>query len=158
MLIGSLFRKYADRFNKTKLVNLLLLFVSLAVYFGSKIVFSKIQAIAFWQILNQLSILIVLYFMFAVFMGLEEHLKKLPAWINKAVSFLAGITLHIYIVQFVVIRRLEDLAFPVNFLATTFMIFALACAVYYAEHFIKKGILILIDKIKGKKENPESNY
>ena len=157
MLIGALFKKYIDKFGKIKAVNVILLFVGLIVYFGSKIAFSKIQSIVFWQILNQLSILVVLYFMFAVFIGLEDCFKKIPDWINKAVKFVAGITLHIYIVQFVIIRRLEGLIFPVNFLVTTVAILALACAVYYAEFFIKKGIALLIDKTKGKKENAESN-
>ena len=157
MLIGALFKKYIDKFGKIKAANVILLFVSLIVYFGSKIAFSKIQSIVFWQILNQLSILVVLYFMFAVFIGLEDCFKKIPDWINKAVKFVAGITLHIYIVQFVIIRRLEGLIFPVNFLVTTVAILALACAVYSAEFFIKKGIALLIDKTKGKKENAESN-
>lgn len=157
MLIGALFKKYFDKVNKTKTVNIVLLVVSLIVYFGSKIAFSKIQVIVFWQILNQLSILAVLYFMFAVLAGLEDWLKKRPNWLNKTVKFVAGITLHIYIVQFVVIRRLQNIVFPINFLATTVAILALASAVYYAEYFIKQGILLLIDKIKGKKENAESS-
>ena len=146
-----------DKFGKIKAVNVILLFVSLIVYFGSKIAFSKIQSIVFWQILNQLSILLVLYFMFAVFIGLEDYFKKIPNRINKAVKFVAGITLHIYIVQFIIIRRLEGLVFPVNFLVTTVAILLLACMMYYAEFFIKKGILLLVGKIKGKKENAESN-
>jgi hypothetical protein len=36
-------------------------------------------------------------------------------------------------------------------------ILVLACVVYYAEFFIKKGIVFLADKIKGKKKNAESN-
>lgn len=157
MLMGALFKKHIDEFKKVKVVNIILLFASLIVYFGSKIAFSKIQAIVFWQILNQLCIMGVLYFMFAVFIGLEDCFKKAPAWINKSAKFVAGITLHIYIVQFVLIRRLEGLIFPVNFLVTTAAIFVLACAVYYAEFFIKKGILLLVDKTKGKKENAKSN-
>lgn len=157
MLVGALFQKHIDKFGKIKIVNIVLLFVSLIVYFGSKIAFSKIQFIVFWQIFNQLSILVVLYFMFAVFIGLEDCFKKIPNWLNKTMKFVAGITLHIYIVQFVLIRRLETLVFPVNFLVTTVAILALACAVYYVEFFIKKGILALVDKIKGKKKNAESN-
>lgn len=156
MLIGALFKKYVDKYEKTKAVNIILLFASSIVYFGSKIAFSKIQSIVFWQILNQLSVLVVLYFMFAVFIGLEDCFKKIPNWVNKAIKFVAGITLHIYIVQFVIIRRLEGLVFPVNFLVTTVAILALACVVYYAEFFIKKGIALLMDKIKGGKKNAES--
>ena len=157
MLIGALFKKHIDRLKKINAINIILLFVSLIVYFGSKIAFSKIQAIVFWQILNQLSILVVLYFMFAVFICLEDCLKKVPDLINKAVKFVAGITLHIYIVQFVLIRRLEGLIFPVNFLATTVAILALASVVYCAEFFIKKGIMLLVGKVKKEKENAENN-
>ena len=157
MLIGALFKKYINKFSTTKVINILLLFVSLGIYFGSKIAFSRIPSIVFLQILNQLSILVALYFMFAVFIGLEDGLKKIPNWLNKSVKFIAGITLHIYIVQFVVIRRLEGVVFPLNFLATTAVILVLACIVYYAEFFIKKGSLLLVKKIKGKKKNAESN-
>ena len=157
MLIGALFKKHADKFNKIKIVNIVLLLISLIVYFGSKIAFSKIRAIVFWQILNQLSILIVLCFMFAVFIGLEDSFKKIPNCMNKVVKFVARMTLHIYIVQFVVIRRLEGLVFPINFIATTASILVLACVMYYSELFIKKGVLLLIDKTKGTRENAEHN-
>lgn len=157
MLMGALFKKYMDRFNKVKILNVVLLFVSFIIYFGSKIAFSKIQSIAFCQILNQVSILAVLYFTFAVFISLEDRLNKIPKWINNVIKFVARMTLHIYIVQFVLIRRLEGMVFPVNFLVTTVAIFALACALYYAEFFIKKGIILLIDKIRGNRKNAESN-
>ena len=157
MLIGALFKKYVDKFNKTKNVNVVLLFVSLMVYFGSKMAFSKIQDIVFWQILNQLTVLAVLYFMFAIFIGLEGSLKKVPGWINKSVKFVAGITLHIYLVQFVIIRAFEGLMFPLNAVVTTVLIFAAASALYIAEYFTSKGILHLIDKAKGKKNNAENN-
>ena len=159
MLIGAMLKKHAEKSKtaKASINKCLLLLAGLVVYFGSKIAFSKIGAIAFWQILNQFSILAVLYFTFAVFMGFENQLKKLPAWINKSVGFLAKITLHIYLVQFVIIRRFEGLPFPVNFLLTTAAILAAACALFCAEHFIKKGILLLTDKVKGNKKNAKSN-
>jgi len=158
MLAGALFKKYAEKFKETRRLNVVLLFASLIVYFGSKIAFSKIQVIVFLQILNQISILAVLYFMFAVFMGLEEKLKKAPAWLNKSVGFIASITLHIYIVQFVVIRRLEGLIFPLNFVATTAMILLLAAVLYFAEYFVRKGILCLIDKTKRINNNGEASH
>ena len=85
---------------------------------------------------------------FALFISLEERLRALPVWLNKAVGFISGITLHIYIVQFVVIRRLEHLVFPVNFILVTLGILLLAIALYYAELFIRKGIVKLIDSAK----------
>ena len=92
MLIGALFKKYSNRskiVKSNKLINQLLLLASLVIYFGSKIAFSRIQTIAFWQILNQLSILAVLYFMFAVFAGLEGKLMNSPKWINRLMAFTA---------------------------------------------------------------------
>lgn len=158
MLAGALFKKYFDRFRVLQKRNVVLLFVSLIVYLFSKLSFLEIQKIAFLQILNQISILAVLYFMFAVFMGLEEKLKKAPAWLNKSMGFIASITLHIYIVQFVVIRRLEGLIFPLNFIATTSMILLLAAVLYFAEYFVRKGILCLIDKTKRINNNGEASH
>lgn len=158
MLAGALFKKHADKFSKMRKCNAILLFVSLLAYFGSKIAFSKIEEIVSLQILNQVSILAVLYFMFAVFIGLEETLKKAPAWLNKTVGFIASITLHIYIVQFVVIRRLQGLIFPLNFAVTTATILALAAVLYFAEYFVRKGILRLIDKTKRINKNGEGSH
>ena len=158
MLAGALFRKYGEKFKELRKLNVVLLFASMAVYLISKLSFLGISEISFLQILNQVSILAMLYFMFAVFMGLEETLKKAPAWLNKAVGFIASITLHIYIVQFVVIRRLEGLIFPLNFVATTAVILLLASALYFAEYFVRKGILYLINKIKGINKNGEGSY
>ncbi|MBE6684074.1 MAG: acyltransferase [Ruminococcaceae bacterium] len=157
MLIGALFKKHVDSFKKTKAINVAFLFVSLIIYFGSKIAFSKIQTIVFWQILNQLSILAVLYFMFAVFAGLEDKLKKAPKWLNKPIEFMANITLHLYLVQFVIIRAFEKYVFPINFVITTVTIIAAASVLYFAEHYIRKGVLLLADKIKRKKKYAEGN-
>ena len=150
MLIGALFKKHINYFKIVKAINVVFLFVSLIIYFGSKIAFSKIQSIAFWQILNQLSILAVLYFMLTVFTGIEDKLKKAPKWLNKSIEFIANITLHIYLVQFVIIRAFEKLVFPINLAITTMMIIAVASALYFAECYTRKGILLLVDKTKRK--------
>ena len=157
MLMGAILRKHIDKFSEFKWINLVLLALSIVLYFGSKIAFSRIQSIAWLQILNQIIILAVVYFIFVVLMSLEVSLKKVPGLINRIVKFVSGITLHIYIVQFVVIRRLEGLIFPVNLLATTAAILALASTVYCAEYFIKKGITVLANRVKRKKANAENN-
>ena len=157
MLIGALFRKHMDKIRKVRWYGVVGLLAGLLVYFGSKIAFSKIQAIVFWQILNQLSVLVVLGFVFAVFIGLEPVFKRFPMWLNKTVKFVATITLHIYLVQFVVIYTFEGLMFPLNFVVTTALILAAASALYFAEAFTRKGILCLTKKIVRKKENAKSN-
>lgn len=157
MLMGALFKKHKEQFSKVKKSRVLLLFLSIAVYFGSKVIFSKVKEVVFWQILNQLTILAVLYFTFVVFLGLENKLKQLPSWLNRLVEFLSKITLHIYIVQFVLIRRLEGLMFPLNFVLTTAAILAAASALYATEYFIRKGVSYLVDKIKKEKQDAKSN-
>ena len=157
MLIGALFKKHIDSFTKSKAINLALLFISLIVYFGSKIAFSKIETIAFWQILNQLSILSVLYFMLAVFAGLEEKLKKVPKWINRPIEFVANVTLHIYLVQFVVIHAFENLVFPINFAVTTVTIIVAASALFFAEHCVRKVIQLIVKKAKRENNYAENN-
>jgi peptidoglycan/LPS O-acetylase OafA/YrhL len=156
MLMGGLFKKYIEFYKKGKIVNILLLFVSLIVYFGSKIAFSKIASIVFWQIANQISILFVLYFLFAVFIAMEDIFKKVPKWLHKTIKFIADITLHIYLVQFVIIYALENLPFPINFVLTTLAILAAASALYFAEYYTRKGVSCLFNKLKVRKKNAES--
>jgi hypothetical protein len=155
--IGALFKKHIDSFTKSKAINLALLFVSLIVYFGSKIAFSKIETIAFWQILNQVSILLVLYFMLAVFAGFEEKLKKVPKWINRPIEFVANVTLHIYLVQFVIIHAFENLVFPINFAVTTVTIIVAASVLFFAEHYVRKGIQLIVKKAKRENNYAENN-
>ena len=76
MLIGGLFKKYIHLFKKMKYSNIIFLFLSLAMYFGTKIVFSKIPSISFWQIVNQISILAVLYFFVCGFCWNGRNFKK----------------------------------------------------------------------------------
>lgn len=140
MLMGALFKKYIHFFKKIKCSNVIFLFLGLAVYFGSKVAFSKIPSISFWQIVNQMSILVVLYFLFAFFIGIEEFLKKAPRWINMSIEFCSKITLQIYLVQFVIIYKMGSFDFPLNFLGTTFTIFVVASVVYFVESFIRKEI------------------
>ena len=78
MLIGALFKKHIEKFGKTKIVNVLFLGVSLVVYFGSKIAFSKIQSIVFWQILNQLSIFNCTVFYVCRFYRLGRQVEENP--------------------------------------------------------------------------------
>ncbi len=158
MLIGAMFRKRVDKIKETKLshVNVIMLFLTLVIYFGCKIIFSRIQKLAFLQLLNQLSIMAVLYFTFAVFIRLEKNLARLPTWLNKPMKFLSSITLQIYIVQFVVINKLSNIVFPLNLLLVVIGIVVLATVVYYVECFIKKSVARLLSKTKGRKKYEDS--
>ena len=157
MLMGALFRKHQTKVEKGKLyLYIILLPISLLIYFGSKIVFSKVSKVAPLQILNQISILIVLYLIFALFTLLESKLKTLPNKLNKIIKFFSGLTLHIYVVQFVVIRRLQHLTFPLNLITVSIGIIALAIVVYYIEQFIRKSIISLTRKANKEDNNAKS--
>jgi len=128
---------------------LLLLAVSLILYFGSKIIFSKKAEIASVQIVNQFCILFALVMIFIVMIGMESTLSKFNGKIKSIIKFVANITLQIYIVQFIVIRKFESLVFPLNFVVVTALIILLASLVYFAEVFIRRGITAMV---KNKKE------
>ncbi|MBE5741931.1 MAG: acyltransferase, partial [Clostridiales bacterium] len=149
MLIGALFKKKKNSFTKIKWYELLLLAVSLILYFGSKIIFSKKAEIASVQIVNQFCILFALVMIFIVMIGMESTLSKFNGKIKSIIKFVANITLQIYIVQFIVIRKFESLVFPLNFVVVTALIILLASLVYFAEVFIRRGITAMV---KNKKE------
>ena len=68
MLMGALFRKHQSKVENGKLyLYIILLPISLVLYFGAKIAFVKINQIAPLQIVNQISILFVLYSIFSLF-------------------------------------------------------------------------------------------
>ena len=157
MLLGATFKKYTHRYNHIKWYNVVLLFVSLIVYFASKFAFSKWQSIAQLQILNQFSIILSLYFVFAVFIGLEKYLQQFGKIINGTIKFIANITLQIYIVQFLIIYKFQHLVFPLNFFVVTCLILVSASLLYYAEFFVRKGIGVLIKRIKRKENHAESS-
>ena len=153
MLMGALFRKHQSKVENGKLyLYIILLPISLVLYFGAKIAFVKINQIAPLQIVNQISILFVLYSIFSLFILLERKLNALPCKVNKVAKFLSGLTLHIYVVQFMVIRRLQHLVFPLNLVIVSIGIIVLAIVVYLVEKFIRESIVALIRKNKGDKQ------
>ncbi len=158
MLIGGFFNKYYERFERLKPINLILLVASLVAYFGTKIVFSSVQRLVGLQIVNQFTLLIALFYTFAVFVGLERKLKNIPSTklVGGGVNFLAKITLHVYLVQFVVLAKFSSLVFPLNLLVVTVGIVILATALYYAEYYVRKLIVHLLKGKKRKIENGQS--
>lgn len=124
--------------------------LSLGAYFGSKYAFSRFTGILFLQIFNQFILLVALYFMLVTFISLEKRLSKLSKKFNAVIAFVAKLTLYIYLVQFVVIRYLDELVFPLNFFVVTLGILACATALYFIEYYVKKGLSALVNKIKSK--------
>ena len=147
MLLGAYFRAKDEKYrNKSWILPLLASIALFCVYVASKVLFSKVDGLATYQILNQIAIFVLLYFLFRLFAALDAKLEALPTKIMKTVKFIAEITLEIYLVQYVLIDLIRPhLFFPINWMVLTFVIILSA----YALHVICKPIVALAtDKLE----------
>ena len=119
------------------------------MYFVSKLVFSRYTSVfgilGEFQIINQVLIFVLLYFIFRLFAGLDTKLARLPEVIREVIAFVANMTLEIYIVQYVLISVLRrfGLIFPLNWLLITAAIILAA----WILHLVCKLIYRLVDRI-----------
>ena len=118
-------------------------------YFTSKLVFSKNTALAPLQILNQIIIFALLFFIFWLFASLDDKLENMPKWLRNIFHYLASITLEIYLVQYELIGLLKQyFAFPVNWVIITTSILVCATALHYTCKFIYWAVDKIIENIK----------
>ena len=81
------------------------------------------------------------------FAGLDSKLENLPVWIKNCINFIAGITLEIYVVQYVLISILRNVApFPINWICLTASIIISA----YVLHIVSAKIIGLTERILKK--------
>ncbi|MGN1183217.1 MAG: acyltransferase family protein [Faecalibacillus sp.] len=134
MLLGVWFRLNQDRFlNQYKKSNFFYLFTSFVIYFVSKLIFSRIQWLAPFQIINQVLICIVLYFACTTAMSLENRLTKCNKKILNCLKTLSKMTLEIYLIQYIIIQNCNISIFPLNFIVVTTIILGSA---YLLNKFI----------------------
>lgn len=147
MLLGAYFKQKGKAvFSGFKPRYLIATIISFVAYFASKMLFSKMSSVSNFQIFNWVFIFILLYCIFVLFASMEEHYNKLPKPIVSVISYLAGITLEIYVVQGAIIDLLRPfLFFPLNWFAITASILLTATLL----NFICKKILKLIDSKIG---------
>ncbi len=101
--------------------------ITFFLYFASKLLFSRRESLSQYQICNQLLIFALLFFLLLTFAGIDFRLEKLPAGIKRMIGFISGITLEIYVVQYVLIDMIRPIGhFPLNWLALTVAIIAAA--------------------------------
>ena len=155
MLLGAHLKQREDkirnRFSWTTAVMTIVLF---ATYFVSKILFSRNPTLAPWQIVDQLLIFAFLYFVFRLFIGADEKLERLPSWCKRVISFLAKVTLEIYVVQNYLIYLLYDAApFPVNWLCVTAAILLSAFALHCVSDWIIRRLEAAIEKLSIRKKS-----
>lgn len=131
MLLGAWFRlnnnKYLNKYNRR---DLFLAAVYFALYFASKLVFSKGSntIISHFQIINQIVIYVLLYYLFRTFMGLNSKLERMSKEIKKMISVIADMTLELYVVQLPIISaiRKTSIKFPLNWVIVTVLIISVA--------------------------------
>lgn len=149
MLIGYYFNLNAEQYlNNFKIRNLIFLLISLIFYFTTKLIFASFSQFSLFQILNQYSLLLLLFFLFKFFSSIEMYLKKVPPKIFDIVQFISKLTLEIYLVQYVVIPAFENIMFPLNFILVTISIFISAYLLFSVTKIVESK-LIKILKLNG---------
>lgn len=145
MLIGAGFRIYKEKFqNNNRIINWILMVVAFGVYFASKLAFSRIETISTYQIVNQFTILVLLYYIFRCFIGVDNKLEKMPRVIKTVIHYLSKTTLEIYLVQYGILIPIKSLgfSFPANWIVMTGVILLLS----FLLHICVKGVNRLLDK------------
>lgn len=152
MLLGAFFREKLENEEwkpKIKPIPSVIILVGLtAAYFGSKIAFSKIDAISQLQFLNQIVLFALLFFILYVCCIWERTKKKSieESKLGKAVKWLSALTLEIYVVQYSVYHLLPKMVFPLNFAVTTILIVLFA---FILNFICKRATKCLNKLIKG---------
>lgn len=150
MLLGAYFKQHFKEITQglkiTKIFGMIITFI---LYFASKMLFSKVNNISNYQILNWFTIFALLYFVFLFFAGLENKLVKFPKWLKTIINYLATITLEIYVVQYVIIDIIRKrLSFPINWIVLTVSILIAATILHFLCKYLLEGIDFMVTKIK----------
>ena len=152
MLLGAYFRrndsKFRNGFSSWQPIAVFALFV---LYFASKLIFARKESLSEFQIVNQLLIFALLYFILRMFAGMDATFAKIPKPIKNVVTFFAGITLEIYVVQYVLIdliRSMEILVFPINWLVLTTAIVLVAWGLHFVCEMISYSVNFVSEKCR----------
>lgn len=151
MLLGAWFRQNDEKVrNKFKAWHPIVTALVFCIYFASKILFSRRESLASFQILNQVVIFVLLIMIFVTFAGLDKKLENLPAWIKKAISFVSDLTLEIYAVQYVLIGLIRPVGiFPLNWILLTASILGSAFILHKVTEGFYHGIEYIASKSGG---------
>lgn len=132
MLLGAWFKQNSKKFFRESWV---LPGVASAVFFliymGSKLAFSRSDILSNLQALNQVALIVLLYFVFRLFAALNTSFERVPQVIMKVVNFVADLTLEIYLVQYVLIDAIRPhFFFPLNWIVLTLLILGSAVVLH----------------------------
>lgn len=151
MLTGAYFRSkhstYAGGFKALTGLICVLIFI---MYFASKMAFARYDFLSKYQILNQIILLALLYFVMKCFAGLNERLELVPPKLQGIIKYVADITLEIYVVQYAIIPKIValELPFPINWCVVTVSILVAAAMLHFVVNAVNKQTNKLFEESK----------
>ena len=145
MMLGWYFRKRKTEVSLPKIGNWMVLFLLFVSYFVSKLAFVRYEKLALLQIVNQVILFLLVYSIWRCLAGMDVKLKNMPRWLWRIINYISGITLEIYVVQYVIIDQFENWVFPVNWLVVTAVIVIAASILHVASQYVTK----LLDRMIG---------
>lgn len=154
MLMGAWFRQNDEKFrNKKAAFPLIGVVVFCMAHFACKVALSRIPQVSPFQFVNQIVLLLLLYFVFRLFSALDGKLEKLPKPVLKAVEYVSKLTLEIYLVQHMLIEYLDlphKFSFPVNWIVITASIIAVATVLHFVTKPMINALFKLLETNKDK--------
>lgn len=146
MLLGAWFRKNDQRLrNRFHILYPVLALIAASGYFAGKQVFSRRADLAPLQFIDQITLFVLLFFLFRSFCGIDRKLEKMPKFVKSIIAFLSEMTLEIYVVQSVIIEKVKSFGFgfPFNWIVLTTLILLSS----YILHKICEFIYRFTDKM-----------
>jgi len=138
MLFGTLTAQRNDLRPKNNLKTGLNLLSWTSIYYVSKLMIFKFNAFEY-QFLIPIALFFICYYAYSLICTINLRSE----WVTKPIQFIAGLTLEIYIVQFVIIRTMANLTFPANTLLSIILILLSA---YMLNLISTKLMRIIIQK------------
>lgn len=135
MLFGALTAQKNNLRPQNNLKTGLNLVVWTSIYYVSKFLIFKFNAFEY-QFLIPIILFIICYYAYNLTLTINLKAEKM----KKPIQLIAGLTLEIYIVQFVIIRTMANLTFPANTLLSIILILISA----YALNFISTKLMRII--------------
>lgn len=156
MLVGAYFREHYDRIgSKITVPDIAGFFVLAAAYFAGKIALSRIHEVSGFQFILPIIQVLLIGSTAVLFVKAEKKgvFERTSALIRKSVTFVAGLTLEIYLGQGLIIQKFGHLPFPINFIVVTGLILVYAFLIHKVAQFIQKPCDRLLGAGRTRGEN-----
>lgn len=141
MLLGAVLRERYDRINeRITSLDITGFIAGLVLYFVGKKSLGKFDDISQFQCILPMIQVLLIYSTGTIFIKLEKGgiFAKAGNAIQGIVTFIAGISLEIYLGQALIITRLNFLTFPLSFVVVTGLILIYAYLVHKLAQLIQK--------------------